>query len=79
MNNSYEPIIVSKDKDGKIVLTEEELKVYLKQAYENGYAQGRYESTRVYFPKEIDCNELMKKVPKESWTSWSGDSFEIKG
>lgn len=37
---SYEPIIVAKEKDGKILLTEEELSELLKKAYDNGYAEG---------------------------------------
>ena len=47
---TYEPIIVKLDENGKIVLTEEQLKEYLKQAYNNGYSAGKNESYVKYVP-----------------------------
>jgi len=41
MNEEYEPIIVAMDKDGKITLTEQEIRQMLKNAYNQGYNAGK--------------------------------------
>lgn len=47
---TYEPIIVKLDENGKIVLTEEQLREFLKQAYNNGYSAGKNDSYVKYVP-----------------------------
>lgn len=42
----FTPIIIEKDKDGKLVLDEEKLKELLKEAYSNGYADGQLASIK---------------------------------
>lgn len=73
MNNSYEPIIVSKDKDGKIVLTQKELEELLKKAYSNGYNAKEI----VYVPQQTAYPTYL---PKEDWTkiTWGTSSGDIK-
>ena len=39
-NFKHEPLIVTKNKDGKIEFTEEELKNLIKTAYTNGFVDG---------------------------------------
>ena len=42
----FTPIIIEKDKDGKLVLDEEKLKELLKEAYSNGYVDGQLANSK---------------------------------
>lgn len=42
----FTPIIIEKDKDGKLVLDEEKLKELLKEAYINGYVDGQISNAK---------------------------------
>lgn len=61
MNNTYEPIIVSKDKDGKIVLTQKEFEELLKKAYTNGYNAREI----MYVPQQT---AYLSHLPKQDWS-----------
>lgn len=46
----FKPFIVTKEQDGKIILTEEKLEEMLKQAYDYGYALG---SSKMLVPSPL--------------------------
>ena len=84
---TYEPIIVKLDENGKIVLTEEQLKEYLKQAYNNGYSAGKNESYVKYVPYGTNpiqitpcgTGEIPVDTTKITWASSSNiNGSEVK-
>lgn len=42
----FTPIIIEKNKDGKLILDEEKLKELLREAYSNGYVDGQIASAK---------------------------------
>lgn len=49
----FTPIIIEKDKNGKLVLDEEKLKELLKEAYSNGYVDGQLANSKEVSPTTI--------------------------
>ena len=59
----FTPIIIEKDKDGKLVLDEEKLKELLKEAYSNGYADGQLVNSKTATPCYPDVVPTTPTVP----------------
>jgi hypothetical protein len=70
MEINYEPIIVVKDEQGNIKITEDQLKEMLKQAYNNGFAAGQLISPTptIVYP-QIDKSNQPPHSP--FWYDWN--------
>lgn len=70
MESNYEPIIVVKDEQGNLKITEEQLKEMLKQAYTNGFAAGQLSVPQptVVYP-QIDKSNQPPHSP--FWYDWN--------
>lgn len=84
----FTPIIVVKDKDGKIEITEEKLKEMLQDAYNNGYEDGK-NSNPVVYPITTPITPISPTIPQPYWdwnkpycgttgTTGSGNLGDIK-
>ena len=49
----FTPIIIEKDKNGKLVLDEEKLRELLREAYSNGYVDGQLANSKEVSPTTI--------------------------
>lgn len=52
-NYKFTPLIVEKDKNGKILIDEEKLKELLREVYNNGYADGQLANSKEVSPTTI--------------------------
>ena len=52
-NYKFTPIIVEKDKNGKLLIDEEKLKELLMEAYSNGYVDGQLSNSKEVSPTTI--------------------------
>ena len=68
----FTPIILKQDKDGKIEITEEKLKEMLKDAYNNGFEDGKNANPAVYpiVSPATSITPVSPTIPQPYW-DWS--------
>lgn len=68
----FTPIILVQDKDGKIEITEEKLKEMLKDAYNNGFEDGKNANPVVVptYPTPPLTTPISPTIPQPYW-DWS--------
>ena len=69
------PIIIVKDKDGKIEITEAEIKKLISDAYDEGYRDGRQSQSWISTTPSVILNNDLNKITLDEYITKCNDNI----